>query len=61
MRYHYLGSTGLRVSELDQLRINLGSVDVELSNAQMSRLTAVSDVTSDYPYDSMIAEAKTDR
>lgn len=48
-------------SRLDQLRINLGSVDIELSDAQMARLTAVSDVTGDYPYDSMIAEANADR
>lgn len=48
-------------SRPDQLQVNLGSVDIELSAEQMDRLTAVSDVAGDYPYDSMIADANADR
>ncbi len=51
----------LGASTFEQLEANLGAVGWALTQDQMARLTAVSDITSSYPYDDMIANAQRDR
>lgn len=51
----------LGASTLEQLRVNLDSVDVGLSDDDMARLDAVSEIAGTYPYDSFIADAQAGR
>jgi aryl-alcohol dehydrogenase-like predicted oxidoreductase len=48
-------------SNLDQLEINLGSIDFELSADHMDRLNRVSALDAPYPYDGFIDDAQAGR
>jgi aryl-alcohol dehydrogenase-like predicted oxidoreductase len=51
----------LGASTLDQLETNLGVVDLLLDDDEHDRLTAVSDVDGEYPYDGFIEGAQSGR
>lgn len=51
----------LGASTLDQLETNLGVVDLQLTDDEHARLTAVSDVDGEYPYDGFIESAQAGR
>ncbi len=51
----------LGASKMGQLEINLGAVDFELSEDQMTRLTDVSELETPYPYDDFIESAQAGR
>jgi aryl-alcohol dehydrogenase-like predicted oxidoreductase len=48
-------------STYEQLEINFGAVGWSLTDDEMDRLTAVSEIRSPYPYDDMISVAQRDR
>jgi aryl-alcohol dehydrogenase-like predicted oxidoreductase len=51
----------LGASTLEQLEVNLGSVDVRLNDDDMGRLDAVSNISAAYPYDEFIEQAQQGR
>ena len=51
----------LGASTLDQLDVNLGAVDLILDDEEHQRLTAVSEIDGEYPYDGFIEGAQAGR